>query len=137
MTVKEQLLKLPEMESALRAKKRRLAWMRDTCGSVGAQVITGMPRSPSPPASRMEEAICRMLDLEREIEEDEAALTTMKFRLMQYTDTLKVAEQTAVVERLINGRRWCEVANAMYCSERNAQRYLRSGLEKLSQKDVV
>ena len=137
MTVKEQLLLLPKLESTLRSKRIRLEALKDLSVSVSGQQITGMPRNPSPSVSRMADTVGRIVDLEREITEDEQTLENVKVRLLEYIGELDEQKQAVVIGRDFRHEPWNSLSATQYYSVRWLQEQHREAMRLLGEKDFA
>ena len=119
MTAKEYLRQLSRMEAFIESKKERLAVLREIASSCGAPALTGMPKNPSPTTSKMADAVCKALDLEREIQQDEEKLRQKKVFLLDCIGQMENTEyQTVIIGRYFKGDSWAEIAEKMFYSQR-------------------
>ena len=66
MTAKEYLQQARFLDARINSKVQQISSLNELATSCTA-VITGMPRNPSGSTSRMADAICKIIDLQEEI----------------------------------------------------------------------
>lgn len=100
-----------EIENQTEALERLITKLE----GVGAQEITDIPRSPSPPNDRMSELVAQKIEIEEEIAEVlEGQRKERKF-ITGILRKIKSADERAVIRfRYIIGLSWEEVTDAMY-----------------------
>ena len=119
MNAKETLCQLSKMEHLIESKKERLAVLHELATSCGVSAMTGMPSSSSPNPSRMENVLCKAVDLESEIQQDEAALQQKKLFLLDLIGQMDSPEhQTILINRYFKGRTWEKIADGMPYTKR-------------------
>lgn len=98
--------------------------------------LTGMPHNPSSDTSPMATAICRKVDLEREIEELDLERKTLiaKIDLMENEDLSRL-----LLLRYVQEAPWDDIAAEMGFCERHIYRLHRAAVEELDNrlKDVM
>lgn len=82
--------------------------------------ITGMPKNPSPSQSPMADAICRIIDLEREITDEIDRLVDLKVEISRRIKSVERTEYRLVLElRYLCFRSWEDIAEEMDYTVRN------------------
>ena len=82
MTAKEYLRRLARFEANIKAKKERLSVLKQMAESVRSPVISDMPKNSPDGLSRLEESVMKMIELENEINDDEARLVAEKTKAL-------------------------------------------------------
>ena len=77
MTAREYMNRAFEIDRRIRARRRRLAYLKSCIGSVG-NGMDGMPKGSPHVTSVMEEQAIRIVDLENSIAEDERNLVSVR-----------------------------------------------------------
>ena len=133
MTAKEYLRQISRMESFIESKKERLAVLNDIAVSCGAPALTGMPKNPSPTQSKMADAVCKAIDLENEIKQDEEQLRQKKVFLLELIGQIDNTEyQTVLISRYFKGASWADIANNLFYTERWIYKLHGRALEELN-----
>lgn len=118
MTDKEYLLNIGKLKRAIEAKREKIRSL-DEMATSATQTITGMPHNPSSTKSRMAEAVCKKVDLEREIVELEAE----RNEAIAYLNTLPDTEETTLlIKRYVRDLQWEDIAAEMHISESTVYR---------------
>ena len=129
MTDKEYLLNIGKLKRAIEAKKEKIRSL-DEIATSATQTITGMPHNPSSTQSRMAEAVCKKVDLEREIVELEAERNDA----IAYLNTLPDTEETTLlIKRYVRELTWEDIALEMYISVRSVYRLHREAVKNFVQ----
>lgn len=82
--------------------------------------ITGMPKNPSPAQSPMADAICRIIDLEREITDEIDRLVDLKVEISRRIKSITRIEYRLVLElRYLCFKSWEQIAEEMGYTVRN------------------
>ncbi len=119
MNAKEYLRQLGRAEANIKAKKERLAALRDIACSPASPVISDMPKAPPRNTSRIENMVMKMLELEDEIRSDEAALREEKTEALERIGMIPDPEcQTILIARYFRNQTWEEIAQSMFYTER-------------------
>lgn len=110
MTPKEYLLNIGKMKRAIEAKREKIRSLEELATSA-TQTITGMPHNPSSTKSRMADAVCKKVDLEREI----AQLEAERSAAIAYLNTLPDTEETTLlIKRYVRELTWEDIAIEMH-----------------------
>lgn len=129
MTDKEYLLNIGKLKRAIEAKKEKIRSL-DEIATSATQTITGMPHNPSSTQSRMAEAVCKKVDIEREIVKLEAERNDA----IAYLNTLPDTEETTLlIKRYVRELTWEDIALEMYISVRSAYRLHREAVKNFVQ----
>lgn len=117
MNAKDYLKRIARAEANIRAKKERLAVMREMTQSIGSPEMSDMPKNPNHGASRLEDSVIRMLTLESEIRRDEEALCADKTKALELIGRIANPEyQTVLISRYFRSESWEDIAKEMYYS---------------------
>ena len=92
MTAKELLNRIIKIRRAIDYRKTKISALVTQAENTSAR-LTGMPHNPSGNHSTMETAICKMIDLEREIDE----LAAERDALIQEIDLLEDADLSRIL----------------------------------------
>ena len=110
MTAKEYLNQAYRLNQRIQSKQEQIASLNDLANSC-TSVMTGMPKNPNLGGSRMEEAVCKLVDLENSIAADMESLVMLKAEIVA---TIKAADcieyQLILEKRYISGKSWPEIA---------------------------
>ncbi|MBR1711144.1 MAG: hypothetical protein IJ719_20340 [Clostridia bacterium] len=91
-----------------------------------------MPRNPNRGRSTMEEAICKIIDLEAEINKDMVALVELKKDIISRIKAVECAELQTVLElRYLSYMRWEEIAIELGYGIDNVFRLHRNALDQI------
>lgn len=117
MTLKEYLNSISRMESFIVSKKQRAAAFRCTAKNISAAPMSDMPKTHGQSVSPMADAICRAIDLEAEIKEDEFRLQQKKLFLLDLIGTLEdIDMQSIMIKRYIEKKSWKKIVIETYFS---------------------
>ena len=119
MTAKEYLEQAWKLDLQINAKleqRDRLRVLAERATStITAAMVSGTPRR-----SRMEDAVCEMVDLAHEIEEDIRKLVRLQKAIADSVAAVNPADCRVVLElRYLNFKTWGEIAESMGFEERN------------------
>ena len=110
---KEFLGRVGRIQRRIKWKKAQVEQLRELSTGCSAQ-ISDMPRSDSPNLQRLETLVCKIADMDAEIQQDEAALAAEKIDLALMVCSVPSANQQAVLtERYMNGKTWTEITDAL------------------------
>lgn len=112
MTAKALLERIIKIRKAIDYRNTKIEALVTQAENTSAR-LTGMPHNPSPVASAIENAVCRKIDLEREITE----LDTERKSLIAKIDLLENADLSRLLTlRYVQEARWDEImAELGYC----------------------
>lgn len=116
MTNREYMSRAYEIEKRLKARRRRLEYLRSRIEAVGPQ-ITGMPKGSPGVTSVMEEQAVRILDLELSIQKDEDDLAVARRDITEAIDAVGNETLSTILQmRYLDYMRWEDImASLDYC----------------------
>ena len=113
--VKELLASYRECEKEIEHKTELLERLQVKLEGVGAQEITDMPRSPSPPNDRISDLVAQKIEVEAMIAEDVAEFREKREYIRKLLRKLKSADERAAIRfRYMVGMEWYDVCDAMF-----------------------
>lgn len=119
MNAKKYLRQLGRAEANIKAKRERLAVLRDIACSPASPVISDMPKAPVRNTSRIENMVMKILELEDEIRNDEAVLRDEKTEALERIGRIPDPEcQTVLISRYFKNETWEEIAQSIFYTER-------------------
>lgn len=116
MTNREYMSRAYEIEKRLKARRRRLEYLRSCIEAVGPQ-ITGMPKGSPGVTSVMEEQAVRILDLELSIRKDEDDLAAAREDIRDAISGIGNETLSTILQmRYLDYMRWEDImASLDYC----------------------
>ena len=116
MTNREYMSRAYEIEKRLKARRRRLEYLRSRIEAVGPQ-ITGMPKGSPGVTSVMEEQAVRILDLELSIRKDEDDLAVAREDIRDAISGIGNETLSTILQmRYLDYLRWEDImASLDYC----------------------
>ena len=122
MTAKEYLTQAYRIEQRINSKLEQVVKLRESATKATA-TLSDMPRSDSQSMQTMENTICKIVDLEREINADIDALVDLKAQARRVISQLKNPDQQLVLElRYLCYRSWTDIINELGVSETSVYR---------------
>lgn len=122
MTAKEYLEQAYRLDQRIDAKIAQVASLNELATKCTA-AMTGMPHSPNRGASPMANTIDKIIDLQREINEDIDALVDLKQELLEVISAVESENlRTLLEKRYLGHENWDSVADALCCGRRWALR---------------
>ena len=113
--VKEMLNSYIDGEREVEHQTEMLERLKNKLIGVGAQEITDMPRSPSPPSDRLTDLVAQKTELEEEIAADIQAQRDLRKKILGILKRLKSADERAVIRfRYLLRMNWYDVTDAMF-----------------------
>ena len=113
MTAKEYLSQAYQLDQRIDAKLEQVSNLRALATKATA-TISDMPRSASPNLQHMESTIVKIVDMEREINEDIDRLVDLKKEITSAINAVSVPEYQMVLElRYLCYKRWEDIAVSM------------------------
>ena len=113
--IKKWLEEYRDIEREIENKSEALERLTTKLIGIGAQEITDMPRSPSPPLDRVTDLLNRKIELEIEIGEDIAAHAQQRKDILTRLKALPSADERAVIRfRYLMCLSWNDVADALF-----------------------
>lgn len=117
MNAKEYLKRIARSEANIKAKKERLAVMREMAIGIGSPEMSDMPKNPNHGTSRLEDSMVRIISLETEIRRDEDRLQAAKTAALDLIGRISNPEyQTVLISRYFRNKTWDEISQEMYYS---------------------
>ena len=116
MTNREYMSRAYEIDKRLKARRRRLEYLRSRIEAVGPQV-TGIPKGSPGVTSIMEEQAVRILDLEMAIRKDESDLATARRDIEDAISEIRNETLSTILQmRYLDYMRWEDImASLDYC----------------------
>ena len=127
MTAKQFLDGIRNMRMAIDSKKAKIAVLREIATNTSAH-LTGMPHNPSSEKSPMANAVCKIVDLERDIAELEQQRQMAIGTLCEMEDSDLC---TILVKRYVQEKSWEDISAEMYFSVRWAFKLHKKALASL------
>ena len=114
MNAKEYLSQVMHIDQRINSKLEQVVKLRESATKATA-TLSDMPRSDSQSMQTMENTICKIVDLEREINADIDALVDLKAQARRVISQLRNPDQQLVLElRYLCYRSWEEIAEVMH-----------------------
>ena len=135
MTTKEYLASISRLESFIVSKKQRVEALKCMAANVSPSPITDMPKSPSKSKSPMADAICKAVDLEAEIKEDELCLQKKKLFFLDLIGTLSdIDMQSVIIKRYFEKKSWNTIIAETFFSRSWMFQLHKDGIDELDEK---
>ena len=130
MTAKALLERIIKIRKAIDYRRTKIDTLVNQA-EISSSRLTGMPHNPSPVASAIESAVCRKVDLEREIAELEKERNTLiaKIDLLEDPDLSKL-----LMLRYVQETRWSDIAAVLGYCENYAYRLHNRAIRELDEK---
>lgn len=110
MTVREFLNQAYRLDQRINSKLQQLSVLNDLALKA-TSTVTGMPHNPNKGASSMSDTICKIIDLQDQINHDIDALVDLKAKIMETISCVEDATARLILEkRYINQQPWPEIA---------------------------
>lgn len=125
MTAKEYLSQAHRLDQRIDSKLDQVASL-NALAQKATSTMTGLPRNPSPAASRLEEVITKIVDLEDEINQDIDTLVDLKRETVTLVKRIEDPElQTILEKRYLSFMVWEQIAvdmgyNSRYLKKKHA-----------------
>jgi len=120
--VKEYLAQMQYLDERINSKLDQLAVLKELATKANA-TITGMPKSSSTSHSRMEDTICKMIDLNDSLALDIDKLVDLKKEIKELIDRIpNCEEQTILEKRYLCYKQWNDIADEMHYTSQYALR---------------
>nr|DAT76422.1 MAG TPA: Protein of unknown function (DUF1492) [Caudoviricetes sp.] len=131
MTPKEYMEEAYLVDQIIDAKLEQVQSLKEL-STKATSTISDMPRSATPNLKQMETVICKLVDLQREINCDIDRLVDLKRERMQVIKYLDRPEQRVVLElRYLNFKKWSVIASITGFSIRQLYRIHDEALNSL------
>ena len=110
MTAKEYLSQAYRLDQRIDAKIAQVASLNDLATKCNA-TLTGMPRNPNRGSSTMADAVCKIIDLQQEINEDIDRLVDLKREIVAVIKAVENTEYQILLEkRYLSFQTWEQIA---------------------------
>ena len=122
MNAKEYLSQVMYIDQRINSKLEQVTRLRENVTNCTA-TLSDMPRPDSPNKQRMEETICKIVDLEREINADIDRLVDLKAEARKAINAVSDPVQQLILElRYLCYKPWLEIAETIGYSEATVYR---------------
>ena len=119
MNAKEYLSQVMHIDQRINSKLEQVVKLRESATKATA-TLSDMPRSDSQSMQTMENTICKIVDLEREINADIDALVDLKTQARRVIGQLKNPDQQLVLDLCY--RPWTDIMEELGISETSVYR---------------
>src|SRR5699024_2640651 len=117
MNAKEYLSQAMHIDQRINSKLEQVTRLRENAANCTA-TLSDMPRPESPNKQRMEETICKIVDLEQEINADIDRLVDLKAEARKAINAVTDPDQQLILElRYLCYKSWEEIAEEIGYSE--------------------
>lgn len=131
MTAKEYLSQTFHLDHRIDSKIDQIASL-NALATKCTSAITGMPHNPSSSQSTMEDAVCKIVDLQELLKKDLSALVDLKREIMGVIDSIENDEYKTLLEkRYLCFQTFEEIAVELQYSIEHIFRLHRKALEKV------
>lgn len=131
MTAKEYLSQAFHIDQRISSKLSQVMRLREAATSCTA-TLTDMPRPDSPSRQQMADTICKIVDLEREINEDIDRLVDLKAEARRAINAVSDPDQQLILElRYLCYKPWNEIMTELGYSEPTVYRLHGEALKKI------
>lgn len=131
MNAKEYLSQAMHIDQRINSKLEQVMKLRETATKATA-TLSDMPRPDSPNLQSMENTICKIVDLEREINADIDRLVDLKAEARQVISELKDPDQQLILElRYLCYWPWTDIMEELGISETSVYRIHGEALKKV------
>ena len=131
MNAKEYLSQVMYIDQRINSKLEQVTRLRENVTNCTA-TLSDMPRPDSPNKQRMEETICKIVDLEREINEDIDRLVDLKAEARRVINAVSDPDQQLILElRYLCYKPWNEIMTELGYSEPTIYRLHGEALKKI------
>lgn len=131
MTAKEYLSQAFHIDQRISSKLSQVMRLREAATSCTA-TLSDMPRPDSPSRQQMADTICKIVDLEREINEDIDRLVDLKAEARRAINAVSDPDQQLILElRYLCYKPWNEIMTELGYSEPTIYRLHGEALKKI------
>lgn len=131
MTAKEYLSQAFHIDQRISSKLSQVMRLREAATSCTA-TLSDMPRPDSPSRQQMADTICKIVDLEREINEDIDRLVDLKAEARRAINAVSDPDQQLILElRYLCYKPWNEIMRELGYSEPTIYRLHGEALKKI------
>lgn len=128
MTAKEYLSQARYLDMRIQSKIQQVESLNDLATSC-TSVLTGMPHNPNKATSKMADAVCKIVDLQEEINRDIDALVDLKREISTTIKSVPDTElQTILEKRYLCFQTWEKIAVEMGYSMHHLYKLHNQGL---------
>lgn len=132
MNAKEYLSQAMYIDQRINSKLEQVTRLRENVTNCTA-TLSDMPRPDSPTKQRMEETICKIVDLEREINADIDRLVDLKAETRKAINAVSDPVQQLILElRYLCYKPWLEIAETIGYSEATVYRLHGEALKNIA-----
>lgn len=122
MTAKEYLSQAHRLDQRIDAKIAQVASLNDLASKCSA-TLSGMPRNPNHGGSTMADAVCKIIDLQEEINRDIDRLVDLKREIVDVIKAVEDTEYQILLEkRYLCFHTWEQIAVDMHYSGKWVQK---------------
>ena len=133
MTAKEYLQQARFLDQRIDSKIAQVASLNDLATKCSA-TLTGMPRNPNRGGSTMADAVCKIVDLQAEINRDIDRLVDLKREIMEVIKAVPNTEhQTILEKRYLCFTAWEQIAVDLCYSIQHTYRMHDAALKEVEQ----
>ena len=123
MNAKEYLMQAKFLDMRINSKIQQVEALNDLATSASS-VLTGMPRNPNKATSKMADAVCKIVDLQAEINRDIDELVDLKRDIRELIAQIRKPEYRTLLElRYLGFRTWDVIAEEMGFEPRTIYRF--------------
>ena len=131
MTAKEYLSQAFHIDQRISSKLSQVMRLREAATNCTA-TLSDMPRPDSPSRQQMTDTICKIVDLEREINEDIDRLVDLKAEARRAINAVSDPDQQLILElRYLCYKPWSEIMEELGYSEPTIYRLHGEALKKI------
>lgn len=131
MNAKEYLSQAMHIDQRINSKLEQVTRLRENAANCTA-TLSDMPRPDSPNKQRMEETICKIVDLEHEINADIDRLVDLKAEARKAINAVTDPDQQLILElRYLCYKPWNEIMTELGYSEPTIYRLHGEALKKI------
>ena len=132
MNAKEYLSQVMHIDQRINSKLEQVTRLRENAANCTA-TLSDMPRPDSPNIQRMEETICKIVDLEHEINADIDRLVDLKAEARKAINAVSDPVQQLILElRYLCYKPWLEIAETIGYSEATVYRLHGEALKNIA-----
>lgn len=131
MNAKEYLSQAFHIDQRINSKLEQVMKLRETSTKATA-TLSDMPRSDTPNVHRLEDTICKIIDLENEINHDIDKLVDLKREARDVISQLSDPDQQLILEmRYLSYKSWTQIMEELDYSETSIYRLHGQALKNL------
>ena len=135
MTAKEYLASISRLESFIVSKRQRVEALKCVATNISPSPISDMPKATSKTKSPMADAVCKAIDLEAEIKEDELCLQKKKLFFLELVGSLSdIDVQSIIIKRYFEKKQWNTIMAETFFSSSWTYKLHKAGIDELDKK---